>query len=56
MLAVEIGNMVNGNDQRHSVAIRDMSMICALDYLQSSANHVATTCLQHSFLALQAEN
>ena len=47
--------MVNGNYQRLSVARSDMSMNCALDYLLLSAKHVATTCLQHTVIALQAE-
>ena len=47
--------MVNGNCQRLSVARGDMSKNCALNYLQSSAKHVATTCLQHYVIALQAE-
>jgi hypothetical protein len=47
--------MVNGNCQRLSVARGDMSMNCALDYLQSSAKYVATTPEQHTAVALQAE-
>ena len=56
MLTDEIGNMVNGNYQRYTVVLGYMSMNCALDYLQCSAKHAATTCLQHSVVALQAEN
>ena len=55
MLAEEIGNMASGYYQSHSAAFGDMSMNCALYYLLLSAKHVATTCLQHPVVALQAE-
>jgi hypothetical protein len=38
------------------MALGDISMNCALDYLQSSAKYVATICQQHTAVALQAEN
>jgi hypothetical protein len=56
LLADKMGIMVSGNCQRHSVALGDIAMNCALDYLQSSAKYFATTCQQHTAVALQAEN
>jgi hypothetical protein len=46
--------MVTSNYQLHNVARGDMSMNCALDYPQSSAKYVATTCEKHTAVALQA--
>jgi len=51
----EIRSEIRSNYQRPSVALYRNSIRCAIDCLQSPAKYVATTCQEHTAVALQAE-